>query len=609
MFSSKRKIPEPAGHTDDEFNALQFALYQMCGMDDTVYNFYEKKSQCLPRPLSSILANISEFGTIREHFERISQGFIGIDDDIFRACVKDLHESGLLVTKNEVLSKLRSGESADTAQNISVAAWITRDRHDSLVRSIESFAANFRTCGHTVEFFVSDDSPDGTGSGELSARLDGLAKKESITLTRMGHGERRKLRDTILEKASPDGLPADIIDLALFGVKGPYPSYGANRNAVLLANAGEMILSSDDDVFCDLRYPEKDGYDLELNHFNMLDIRETYPDREAIVNTRHPEAGDILGFHNSLLGRHTSRILHDFSDNSKIKMKALTPESLTLLLRRGGQVRSTITGVSGDSGLVTPRYQVTLRDEAREWHIGSEETFRKLLLSKEVFQATTHCTIGNKSFFWGMNIGIDGRTILPPFLPTLRGEDFIFSRLLKTVAGNAMIGSLPVTIFHSPADRRSFPEDSVLNARPDMCYLLTALIDEYSFPSGSDTSSGRFCDIGTHLAAIASLPLEDFDEFARQLWLKRAMLATISIENLLKEYDYKPVYWADYLEKHILSLRDYGYSNFITAILDVYTGDERTAAETCQDMVRRFGELLKWWPVIYDAALDIRGNR
>jgi hypothetical protein len=48
---------------------------------------------------------------------------------------------------------------------------------------------------------------------------------------------------------------------------------------------------------------------------------------------------------------------------------------------------------------------------------------------------------------------------------------------------------------------------------------------------------------------------------------------------------------------------------YISAVKDAYSGDELSAAQTCQATVRLFGELLKWWPVIFDAALDIRGNR
>lgn len=610
MFSRKKKIPDTNPATEVEYNALHTARYQMCGVDDTVYNYFDRTSQCLPRSLSVILQNIQGFTTAPGLIERLSlAGFRGIDGDSVRHCIRDLHESGLLITKEEALARLRSANVEESTPKISTAAWITRNRPDSLIASIESFAANFRTYGHTLDFFVSDDSTDESEAEKLSRRLEGVAGKYSIALTCMGRRERRKLRDAILENAGPDGLPAAALDFALFGLEGISLTYGANRNAVLLACAGDMLLCSDDDVFCDLRIPDSDGYDLELATFKQLDVRETYTDRETLLQAHPPEAADILACHGRLLGRHVASILDDFNDNSRIHAGNLTPQDLTLLLHRGGEIKTTITGVLGDSGLISPRYQLQLRGEDREKHIVSKSRFRELLRSREIYQSTSHYTLCGSSFFWGMNLGIDNRTMLPPFLPVLRGEDITFSRLLKSVADNAMIGSLPVIIFHDPVDRRRFEEHSALNARPEMCYILYMLINNFSYPVHSDASFSRLNALGTHLADIGSLPIEDFEEHVRQLWLHRSMTMTMRIEYLLKEYGYKPEYWADYLEKYMISIRDHGYTRYITAARDLYTGDEPAAALSCREIVRQVGELLKWWPVIFNAAKDIRGNR
>ncbi len=609
MISKKRKNSENTGETDQEFNALHAACYQMCGVDDTVYNFHDKTSQCLPRSLSIILQNIQGFTTAPELIERLSRaGFRGIDEGAVKHCIRDLHESGLLITKEEALARLRSAEAAKSTPKISTAAWITRDRPDSLIASIESFAANFRTYGHALDFFVSDDSTDESGSENLSNRLAGMAAKNSISLTCMGRRERRKLRDAILEKAAPDGLPADVLDFAMFGLEGISLSYGANRNAVLLANAGEMILCSDDDVFCDLRVPEKDGYDFELATRIDPDFRESFPDRDMLLNKISPAPADILALHGRLLGRHIAEILGDFSDNDRIKMKNLSTQDLTLHLRKKGTVKTTVAGVSGDSGMVSPRYLFWLRGDAREQYTATEETFRVAHQSKEVFQASSHFAAGGSSYYLGMNIGIDNRSVLPPYIPILRGEDTIFSRMLRQVTENALIGTLPVTILHNPVNHRLYDEHPVLNPRPEMCEIFILLIQAYRQPIGCDTQSDRIIAIGKYFTDIGSLPLEDFEEHVKQLWLARSMYLTTNIEQLLNEYAYEPAYWADYLEKYIINLRDYSYGNYITAIVDLYDGNERATATICRDTVRHYGELLKWWPAIFSAAKDIRGN-
>ena len=89
---------------DEEFSALQASIYQMCGGEDLIYNFHNKKTQNIPQSFSAVLRNLSGFASIEEHFDRISRKYIkGIEKDAFQLCIKDLHNSGLLVTKDQTL--------------------------------------------------------------------------------------------------------------------------------------------------------------------------------------------------------------------------------------------------------------------------------------------------------------------------------------------------------------------------------------------------------------------------------------------------------------------------------------------------------------------------
>ncbi|HPN12192.1 MAG TPA: hypothetical protein PLA65_09030, partial [Spirochaetota bacterium] len=596
--------------TEVEYNALHTARYQMCGVDDTIYNYFDRTSQCLPRALSVILQNIQGFTTAPELIERLSlAGFRGIDGESVKHCIRDLHESGLLITKDRALERLRAAPSGDGGQMISTAAWITKDRPESLIGSMESFIANFKKYGHRVRIFISDDSPDRAKSENLSDRLASIAKRESLSVAYMDLRERRKLRDTILEKAGPDGLPPAVLDFALFGLGERFPSYGANRNAVLLATAGDMILCSDDDVFCDLRVPNGDGYDLELATFNELDLRETHTDRESLLRAYPPGTCDILACHSRLLGRRISSILAGLTDNGRIKMASLLPADLTALLLGGGEVKTTITGVMGDSGLITPRYQLQMSGAAREHHVASESAFRELLLSREICQSMKHYAISSGSFFWGMNIGIDNRGMVPPFLPILRGEDITFSRLLPMASTNARIGALPVIILHDPVEKRRFETDAALVARPETCYLLYLLLNDFRRPQGAVSPRDRMIALGTHLKGIASLTLDDFEEYMKQLWLQRSVITTMTMESILNGHDYKPAFWAEYIERYMISIRDQSYATYMTATRDLYAGDEQAAAQSCMEIVGHVGELLTWWPVIFGAALELRGDR
>lgn len=609
MLFKKKIFHESALIIDDEFIACHFSLYPMYGMDDTVYNYYNRTTQRLPRHLGAILVNLNEFGDIQERFESISQRMPGIDDIVFHSCIKDLRKSGLLITKNEALAHLRSAESSKSKSTISTGTWITKDRVDSLLRSIDSFTANFKKNGHSINILVSDDSTDKGKSEELSNRLAAFSKKESVPVTYMGHRERRKLRDLILEKASPDGLPPAMIDFALFGLEGISPSHGANRNAVLLANAGEMILCTDDDVNCDLRIPESDYYDLELASYVRSDIRESFQDRDTL-NAMHPITdGDILGYHNQILGMTTSEILRDFKDNNRISLKRISSQHLNLLLLKGGMVKVTAAGSAGDSGMVTPRYLLRQSEASLERCTASEDTFNKTFQSRQLMQSSSHFSLGARAFFLGMNMGIDNRGITPPFMPILRGEDTIFSRMINVIADDMLIGTLPAAITHTPVNPRANDEHIFLNVRPELCGIIVLLLNEYRSHPRNNSPASRLNGLGSYISDLGSLPIEEFEEHVKRLWLIREMQTTRDVERILAEHDYKPVYWADLLEKFLISIRDFSYSNFISAARDVYNGDERIAATLCRDIIRQYGELLKWWPAIFKAAEDIRRNK
>jgi hypothetical protein len=610
MFSRKKKIPDTNPATEVEYNALHTARYQMCGLDDTVYNYYNRNSQCVPRPLAHILANINDFGTIQEHLEYISRYvFRGIDETVFRNCIRDLHESGLLITKNEALVKLRSQEFMRNDVKISVATWITKDRPDSLIASIESFIANFKKYGHELNFFVSDDTLKNTESERLSARLNSIAQKQSINLIYMGQKERRKLHDAILEKTSPDGLPAEVLDFAMLGLDGISPSHGANRNTVLLANAGKMILCTDDDVFCDLRLPKYDGIDFELTTNFRSDIMESYPDRTALVQAHPSGPADLLSFHDRLLGKHIAEIIGDFNNIEKFKLKNLSHSHLTHLLTGGGFIRATVAGISGDSGLPSPRYLVRLDGTARERYTSSESILHSALRSREMFMTASHYAVAINANFPGMNFGLDNRRILPPFLPVMRGEDTIFSRMIKLISNDSLTGSLPLTITHDPEGHRMFDEQTIFNVRPVLSELILIMLDSYQPPAGVCNAEGYSNALGNHLADIGSLPLDDFEEHMKRLWLLWGSRVTENIEMLLKKHDSRPAYWAEILETYATSIREHSRVNYISAALDLYAGDERAAALSCRDIIRQYGEVLQWWPVIYDAAYHLGKNR
>ena len=95
-----------------------------------------------------------------------------------------------------------------------------------------------------------------------------------------------------------------------------------------------------------------------------------------------------------------------------------------------------------------------LNDESRDLLLRSEHLYARAKVSREVLRQISGYTISVVARFAGMNIGIDNRSLLPPFLPVGRNEDGTFAMNLHLCVDDALVGHIPVAVLHSPSDLR-----------------------------------------------------------------------------------------------------------------------------------------------------------
>ena len=80
-----------------------------------------------------------------------------------------------------------------------------------------------------------------------------------------------------------------------------------------------------------------------------------------------------------------------------------------------------------------------------------------------------------------------------------------------------------------------------------------------------------------------------------------------SLEELLETYDGSPAYWSEDILNRIEAFRDLATSDDLDIPSDIGPGrDPKEARALTRRLVRRYGELLYWWPVIFDAAKDLK---
>jgi len=91
------------------------------------------------------------------------------------------------------------------------------------------------------------------------------------------------------------------------------------------------------------------------------------------------------------------------------------------------------------------------------------------------------------------------------------------------------------------------------------------------------------------------------------VWVASASRYIGYLEYLLDLYHGEPEYWAEDVQLFIEGLTDFTVHQSAAApreLLETQSPDQ--AVETCRGVVRRFGELLQWWPVMDGAARRLR---
>jgi hypothetical protein len=119
----------------------------------------------------------------------------------------------------------------------------------------------------------------------------------------------------------------------------------------------------------------------------------------------------------------------------------------------------------------------------------------------------------------------------------------------------------------------------------------------------ASTREKKLVSLGNFLIEFGKLPISEFQEAIRSLYLG-AMTNTITrLENLLKQFGSNPEFWRSDLKAQIDELRAATKLGRMPAptdlVADPSMGDEILRI---RKLIEQFGYLLCWWPAICEGA-------
>lgn len=377
----------------------------------------------------------------------------------------------------------------------------TANRPQALERLLESYLQHFQKHGREPRVVVGDDSQDPSANREVLARL---RQKSGARIEHLDAEARGKL---VEERSGGDAHKREALRFLLQPNRALGTTIGANRNALLLASAGELVLSADDDTVCSLHGPRSPLPGIAfLNAGTEAQPLSRWPDRGTAKAQLQPVDVDLLGAHEQVLGRSLAAVVAEALAAPGAQLTGLDGDLHAALSTNGPRVSITVAGLVGDSGSsATPllsMLEATGPEAARIF--ADPQTALAIARSREVVKVPQQLRAGAIGPLMTTFFGLDNRAPLF-FFPCLRREDASFRELLHRTRPGSMQAYLPLALEHAPVDvpNRDLPVVSMADV------LLAALVDVPRAAPGSSAADLTRA-AGHRLVTFAEQPLRAY---------------------------------------------------------------------------------------------------
>ncbi|HEX5483686.1 MAG TPA: hypothetical protein VFZ08_13770 [Terriglobia bacterium] len=603
-----------------------------------VYSRSSRAVKVLPRHVAELLAHCQSFETIEQHtasylrhieaarnpwdaqssplLSRMMslQLALASQHRDLRGELSKLVEDGLLTSDADLARwcKLCAGND-EVPTPISSIVIPTRDRPESLERTLTSYAERCRHFGRKVGFVVVDLS-EGCDGRERNRRLARSLKARYGA--EVSYADRARVAEYASRLTEAGDFPPEVVNFCLFnppqwGIPShpnlKFCNYGACSNALLLHSVGEIILQVDDDTVCRIGRPPETRGGLALS--SSADVAEFwfFPDRGAALKSVACQEEDLVAVHEKFLGAGVEKCVAAVSEND-LDLKTIRAPFVRRILNGGARVRVTWAGVVGDSGLGSPLGYLLLRGDSWRRLTKSQPEYLHAITGRAVLCAVARTTISDGLPGFLCNAGLDNRALLPPFPPVQRNHDGVFMDVLANCFNGACFASLPWVLFHDPLEARAFSLSDLWDAASGFRSgdLLRRLVADFS-PAPAADGAERLRSLGRYLTEIGSLSPKGFEELLQLRALHTASTLLSAIDMRLRESVGAPEFWTADLEKAAEVIARELASERYSLPRDLRDGcapDE--SREVFRRLVYMFGRLLCCWPDMVAAAKDLR---
>ncbi len=558
-----------------------------------VRNRVTHKTFAVEADVNRVARQCGTFSTLEEHAERLapttSQQYSHSEHLEILHNAADL---GLLISYDVYKEQLRAGLcDTGTAPAIDKIAIPTRNRTEALQRLLRQLTDHLEVHQRYAGILVVDDSEDSAICGE-NRRIVAQAVRQGAHIQ---YEDRMSRTDFAKKLAALSGVPYDLVHFALLGEPQLPVTIGSARNTALLQTAGHKLLFMDDDVECVLIAPEDIHSGIEFGAENT-DI-SFYSDSTKLSG--------LTGTGESLLDLHDRALeLHAIGRSDNEIRTSKTPVSLLRRIRNGnGRVLAGLMGIAGDSGYDDPFSYYLQNSETWRRFTESETIYRAALENRLILRTSAGFCVSDRSTCQSHCISLRNDGLLPPFLPSLRGEDLVFGTLLLACIPGSLVGIIPRAIKHTPLTPRTYAPESAINRIGNITAGEAAAFLIGSIQLRGTEADELFTCVGDGLMQLSRMQSTEF----------RAQIFTAAEPMLYAWYQQLHARSEDRLYRNSSGRRDaINLRDKLERLLqtkDICTpcdlsssfGSEKSLS-ILQENLGRLGQLLRVWPLLWQAA-------
>lgn len=568
---------------------------------ELVYCPYDRTSHLLSATDAGVLQTCHEYSTLRDHERRCLQPG-KIDEATTRSSLSRLVQARILLPQRELVGRCLAARPIEPMPAPITSLCVpTRNRPAMLSRCVESYVECAKRHSREIRVVVADSSDDASVRRSNVELLIVLRKKYGVDIDYLGPDEKRAFSQRLTAR----GLDPSPVDFAILNPENGRIDPGANRNALLLDTIDECVVQVDDDTIC--RVIPWAAHIEGIRFTSSSDPTErVFMDQDEAIPVARFEQRDFFALHESLLGRSVGELVEQHGVDAQTFDRPAV--RLFRRMERGSaRVAVTALGLAGDSGMASSTFFVNIDGDSRPNLMRSERVYRHAVASHRMIRAVPRATVCADGYCMALNLGLDNRRLLAPFMPVHRGEDDIFSALLRACAEGGCLGYLPWALAHEPSPRQR----PAIAGRP-MRLSLEAIVHTIvcTFTPGEAKGAERnLADLGRMLCEIGRGPTDTFEETLSALAWRNASQQIAWIEQLLRRHRRLPQFWADDADRHVATLQAaVATSDFIVPREIEEDFGRDFASVRMQQLILRLGELLKVWPDLRQAAREERAT-